>query len=97
MKFWLQKEENYIFLDQFLKAMDISKNRKHAQKIIDSGKIKINGSTEFKRRKMLKDKDIFTYKDIHVKIFSRKNIKIKHPEGNIIHGKMKRWKQVKLK
>lgn len=48
----------YIKLDQFLKWCRIAKTGSEAKMIITSGIVKVNGETELRRGKKLRDGDI---------------------------------------
>ena len=100
MKFWLHKETTYIYLDQLLKALSLANNSFYAKKLIDRGIVKLNGYTEFRRRKMISDGDILQIRDLQVKVLSRDKMKKSTnelPEEFISHGKHNRWSQKKLK
>ena len=100
MKFLLHKETAYIYLDQLLKSVDVANNSFYAKKLIAGGQVKLNGYTEFRRRKMISDGDILQIRDLQVKVLSRDKMKKSTnelPAESISHGKHNRWSQKKLK
>lgn len=72
MEGYMQEEiklkEDYIKLGQALKAAGLVDSGVEAKEVILSGKVKVNGSTEYQRGKKLHEDDLVEYKDGRIKI-----------------------------
>lgn len=58
----------YIKLDQLLKLANISSSGSEAHMLITSGKVKVNGETEFQKRKKIKNLDIVQISNTQIKV-----------------------------
>ncbi len=102
MKFWLKRESTFIYLDQLLKAAGIFEDYEEIKDKINRAYISVNGSVETKRRKMLVEGDIVSFRDYHIKIVGSKEAKIqrirKNASGVIKHGEsLPNWTEFKVK
>ena len=61
-------KDEYIQLNQLIKAMAWTSNGAEANTIIDNGQIKVNGTVEYRKRNKLKPGDYVQYKEWQVKI-----------------------------
>ncbi len=61
-------KDEYIQLNQLIKAMTWTSNGAEANTLIDSGQIKVNGTIEYRKRNKLKAGDCVEYKNQKVEI-----------------------------
>jgi ribosome-associated protein len=61
-------KDNYIQLNQLIKAMAWCANGAEANSLIDSGLVKVNGVTEYRKRNKLVPGDCVEYKQQKVEI-----------------------------
>ncbi|MCD4651930.1 MAG: RNA-binding S4 domain-containing protein [Candidatus Cloacimonetes bacterium] len=68
MKFWLKRESDFIFLDQFIKAMGWMEDYLDIRRILMDGRVQVNNTVEINRYFKLKEGDKVKYKDNFVQI-----------------------------
>ncbi|MES2592340.1 MAG: RNA-binding S4 domain-containing protein [Bacteroidota bacterium] len=61
-------KDEYIQLNQLIKAMAWCSNGAEANSLIDSGLVKVNGETEYRKRNKLRAGDRIEYKGQKVEI-----------------------------
>jgi ribosome-associated protein len=64
--------EEYIQLNQLLKAMSWCENGAQANAVIDNGLVKVNGETEYRKRNKLKDGFVVEFQGKRVTIENEK-------------------------
>ncbi|WZL73165.1 RNA-binding S4 domain-containing protein [Clostridiaceae bacterium 35-E11] len=64
----LQIQGEYIQLDKMLKFVDLVQSGGHAKIMIQEGEVKVNGITEYKRGKKLKEGDVVEVEGIKILI-----------------------------
>ncbi len=102
MKFWLNRDSQFIYLDQFLKATDLYDDYNQIREAIKNGRVKVNEAVEFKRRKMLKEGFTVRCKQQHFIICGDEAAKIEDLKQNaterVIHSnKIQNWVQKPIK
>lgn len=103
MRFYLQREVDYIYLDQLLKATAIFEDYLDIRKVIEQGRVSVNDDVTKHRRKMLHAGDVVRYRDHHIMVMSNKSRPRKpsrepEPEEHIKHGRgPQRWIEKALK
>jgi len=60
----------YIKLDQFLKWCGVAESGSEAKEIIKNGMVKVNGETELRRGKKLRDGDLVEVRGKEFKIYN---------------------------
>jgi ribosome-associated protein YbcJ (S4-like RNA binding protein) len=68
MRFYLQRESDFIYLDQVLKATGIFGDYVEIRQVIDSGRVSVNGDLTKHRRQMLHAGDVVRFRDYHIMI-----------------------------
>lgn len=105
MKFWLKRETDSIFLDQFFKATGWGTDYQEIRREIEAGKVRVNDTTVFNRRTQLREGDQVRYRGLHVIIAGKKMADVEQirrsTEGNeehVVHNRKPiHWKQGKIK
>lgn len=98
MKFWLNRETDFIYLDQLIKATGLMDDYKEIMKVIHDGKIKVNGETALQRRKSIYEGDRVRFGKNFIQVVgSREAQRLaelkEEPKGKIEHGKQpNKWK-----
>lgn len=64
----IKLREEYIKLGQALKAANLVESGVHAKIVIQDGKVKVNGETEFQRGKKLYENDLVEFDGQQIKI-----------------------------
>jgi ribosome-associated protein YbcJ (S4-like RNA binding protein) len=103
MRFYLQRETDFIYLDQLLKATAVLEDYLEIRIVIDQGRVSVNGDVTKHRRKMLKAGDVVRYREHHIMVLSnkarpKKQDALPEKEIHIRHGKgPQKWHEKALK
>lgn len=104
MKFFLQQETDFIYLDQLLKAAGIFEDYLDIRSVIESGRVRVNGDFTRQRRKMVRAGDTVRYREHYIQVLPSSARPGQEPERetfeHIVHGKgPQKWieKPIRLK
>ena len=96
MKFWLKRETDYIYLEQFIRAVGLCKDRFEVRDLVEKGRVRVNEENVFKPKMKLFEGDQVKIFDNHYKICGEKmleKVKIQKSENapKVYHGYVKNW------
>jgi ribosome-associated protein YbcJ (S4-like RNA binding protein) len=103
MRFYLQRESEFICLEQLLKATGTFDDYFQIRAVIEHGKVSVNGDVTKSRRKMVRAGDVVRYRDNHIMVMSPQsrpkfNTGPKEPDVHVTHGQgPQKWVEKKLK
>lgn len=64
----LRKQDEYITLGQLLKAAGLVESGSEAKEVITAGEVSVNGETDTRRGRKLRDGDVVTFGETEIRV-----------------------------
>lgn len=64
----LREQDEYITLGQLLKAAGLVESGSEAKKVITAGEVSVNGETDTRRGRKLRDGDVVTFGETEIRV-----------------------------